>query len=138
MENRQHSVLTDSIICCFYSVYNTLGSGFLEKVYENALTVELTESGIPVQQQVPVQVSYKQVSVGQFVCDLLVDDKVIVEVKAVRMTQPEHEAQILNYLEATGIEVGLLLNFGKKPEVRRRLFTKNGYSLATDKSGKGG
>lgn len=125
MEEGLFSELTDAIICCFYNVYNTLGNGFLEKVYENALVVELAERSIPLQQQVAIQVLYKQVSVGQYVCDLLVDNKVIVEVKAVRTLLPEHEAQILNYLKATGIEVGLLLNFGQKPEVRRRFFTND-------------
>ena len=125
MQEEFCSALTEEIIGCFYRVYNTLGNGFLEKVYENSLVVELVEKGITVQQQVPVQVLYKKVLVGQYVCDLLVDNKVIVEVKAVRMMRPEHEAQILNYLKATGIEVGLLLNFGQKPEVRRRFFTNN-------------
>lgn len=125
MQEKLFSEVTDAVICCFYSVYNTLGYGFLEKVYENALAVELTERGLSLQQQVPIQVLYKRVPVGQYVCDLLVDSKVIVEVKAVRSLLPEHEAQILNYLKATGIEVGLLLNFGQKPEVRRRVFTND-------------
>ena len=125
MQGANFSALTESVICCFYSVYNTLGSGFLEKVYENALAIELTERGIPQQQQVPIQVAYKRVPVGQYVCDLLVDNKVIVEVKAVKSLLPEHEAQILNYLKATGIEIGLLLNFGREPEIRRRVYTKD-------------
>jgi GxxExxY protein len=125
MQKELFSELTEEIIGCFYRVYNTLGSGFLEKVYENSLAVELAENGIVAQQQVPIHVSYKDVPVGQYVCDLLVENKVIVEVKAVRIMRPEHEAQILNYLKATGVEIGLLLNFGQKPEVRRRLFTKD-------------
>jgi len=123
MDGSIYSSMTEEIICCFYHVYNTLGDGFLEKVYENALAIELGERGLPVQQQVPVQVSYKRVPVGHYVCDLLVDNKVIVEIKAVRSLQPEHEAQILNYLKATGLEVGLLLNFGRRPEIRRRIYT---------------
>lgn len=125
MQEKLFSEVTDAVICCFYSVYNTLGKGFLEKVYENALAVEMNERGILLQQQVPIQVLYKQVAVGQYVCDLLVDNKVIVEVKAVRTLLPEHDAQLLNYLKATGIKVGLLLNFGPEPEVRRRVFANN-------------
>ena len=124
MQEELFSDLTDAVICCFYSVYNTLGRGFLEKVYENALVVELSLRGIPLQQQVPIQVLYKDVSVGQYVCDLVIGNKVIVEIKAVASLLPEHEAQILNYLKATRVEVGLLLNFGRQPEVRRRVFTR--------------
>lgn len=123
MLQESYSDLTEEVIRCFYEVYNTLGSGFLEKVYENALVVELKGSGVVVRQQESIEVLYKKSVVGQYVCDLLVDNKVIVEIKAVRFMQAEHEAQILNYLKATGVEVGLLLNFGQKPEVRRRVFT---------------
>jgi GxxExxY protein len=125
MENRQHSALTDSIICCYYSVYNRLGYGFLEKVYENALAFEMNKRGIAVVAQHPIAVRYDDQVVGEYFCDLIVEGKVVVEVKATRQLLPEHEAQLLNYLKATDIEVGLLLNFGPKPEVRRKAFSNN-------------
>ena len=123
MENDdyKHKELTESIICCFFTVYNTLGYGFLEKVYENALVEELSLRGLNVKAQVPVNVFYKNKCVGNYFCDLLVDDKVIVELKAAKTLMPDHEAQLLNYLKATEVDVGLLLNFGTKPEVKRRV-----------------
>jgi GxxExxY protein len=117
--------ITGAVICCFYNVYNTLGSGFLENVYQKSLAVELDSRQIKFAQQSSIQVSYKKVPVGNYVCDLLVDDKIIVEIKAVKCLLPEHDAQLLNYLKATTFEIGLLLNFGPKPEVRRRIFTND-------------
>lgn len=114
--------LTDAIICCFYTVYNTLGFGFLEKVYENALLVEFAKRNIAAVAQSPISVYYGEIPVGEFFADILVDKKVIVEVKAVKNLIPEHEAQLLNYLKATEVEVGLLLNFGIQPQVKRRYF----------------
>jgi GxxExxY protein len=114
--------LTEEIIGAFYQVYNTLGYGFLEKVYENGLIIELKKAGINAVSQSPINVLYEGHIVGEYFADILVDDKVIVEIKAVKRLAPEHEAQLLNYLKATDIEVGLLLNFGTQPEVRRKVF----------------
>ena len=118
----KHKNLTDEIICCFYSVYNTLGYGFLEKVYENALLIEFAKRGIRATAQHPVPVYYDGKLVGEYFADILVDDAVIVEVKATRAIAPEHEAQLLNYLRASDKEVGLLLNFGPAPQVKRKAF----------------
>jgi len=113
--------ITDQIICCFYNVYNKLGYGFLEKVYENALTIELEGCGLLVQQQSPIKVNYSGQTVGTYFADLLVEGKVIVEIKAAQELTAAHEAQLLNYLKATDVEVGLLLNFGPKTEVKRKV-----------------
>jgi GxxExxY protein len=121
-ESYKHRELTDAIICCFYTVYNTLGHGFLEKVYENAMFAELEMRGISAKTQNPISVFYGDRQVGEYFADILVDDKVIVEVKAVKNLAPEHEAQLLNYLKATDTEVGLLLNFGLRPQIKRRSF----------------
>ena len=118
----KYKALTDQIIGAFYHVYNTLGYGFLEKVYEQAMIIELTKRGLHVQSQYPIRVFYKDHVVGEFFADLLVNDKVIVEVKAVRELATEHEAQVLSYLNATSYEVGLLLNFGPKAQVKRKIF----------------
>ena len=131
MKDRPRSVVTDAVICCFYNVYNQLGYGFLEKVYENALGLEMASHGIPSVNQSPIKVEYKGRIVGEYFCDLLAEDKVIVEVKATRNLLPEHEAQLLNYLKATDIEVGLLLNFGPKPEVRRKAYSNSNKANRT-------
>lgn len=115
--------LTSKIIECFYRVYNTLGYGFLEKVYENALKLELEKSGLFVERQKPIKVYYGSEVVGEYFANLYVNDQVIIELKAAEAICEEHEYQLLNYLKATGVEVGLLLNFGKKPEIRRKIFT---------------
>jgi len=115
-------VLTDAVINCFYAVYSSLGYGFLEKVYENSLLYELTKRGIKAQAQYPLSVHYDGVVVGEYFADLIVEDGLILEIKSVKSLLPEHEAQLLNYLKATEIEVGLLLNFGPKPEVKRKVF----------------
>ena len=120
----KHSATTDKIIGAAYKVYNTLGCGFLEKVYENAMVIELTKLGMPVRQQEPVQVYYDGQVVGDYAADLVVDGKVIVELKAVSALEKVHEVQLVNYLKATGIEVGLLLNFGREMEIKRRVFTQ--------------
>ncbi|RMF01706.1 MAG: GxxExxY protein [Chloroflexi bacterium] len=111
--------ITEKIIRGFYQVYNTLGYGFLEKVYENALAVELSESGLRVCQQHPVTVYYNGKAVGNYFADMGIDDKIIVELKAAETLRDEHRLQLLNYLRATGKQVGLLLNFGKKPAFKR-------------------
>ncbi len=117
-----HEELTERIIAAFYKVYNTLRYGFLEKVYENALAIELKKYGLNVVQQKNIKVYYEGKAVGDYFADLLVADKVIVEVKAAEAVREEHEAQLLNYLRATNVEVGLLLNFGKSAEFRRKIF----------------
>jgi GxxExxY protein len=118
----KHQELTEKIIAAYYNVYNALGYGFLEKVYENALCHELSAVGVSVVQQAPVKVEYKGRVVGNYVCDLLVSGKIVVELKSTKMLLPEHDAQLLNYLKATDNHVGLLLNFGPKPQVKRRIF----------------
>jgi GxxExxY protein len=117
--------LTEIIINAFYQVYNTLGYGFLEKVYENALKLELGKRGLGVRAQMPIKVSYEGEIVGEYFADLLVEDKVIIEIKTAEKLRPEHEMQLFHYLKATGIEVGLLINFGPEPKVKRKLWTKS-------------
>ncbi len=109
------------IIGCAFKMHNKLGAGFLERVYEDAMRIELEREGMQVQQQAAINVMYDGEVVGEFAADLLVLKRVIVELKAVRSLAPEHEVQLVNYLTATGIDSGLLLNFGKSVEVRRRL-----------------
>lgn len=123
-----HEDLTKDIIKAFYEVYNTLGYGFLEQVYQNALYKELKKMGYKCKPQEEIRVFYKDELVGKYVADMIVEDTVILELKAIKKLLPEHEAQLINYLKATGIEVGLLLNFGKDPEVKRRIFTANNFS----------
>ncbi len=118
----KHEDLTNHIIKIFYKVYNTLGYGFLEKVYENAMMIELRKAGIPAVAQSPINVLYDDEIIGEYFADILLDDKVIVEIKAARSLAVEHEAQLLNYLKATRIEVGLLLNFGPGPEIKRKMY----------------
>ena len=113
---------TDKILKAFYAVYNILGYGFLEKVYQNALFIELCKLGLNVIKQHPIKVYYEGQQVGEYYADLFVDDLVIIEVKAAVCIVEEHEFQLLNYLRATDKEVGLLLNFGKKPEFKRKIF----------------
>jgi GxxExxY protein len=109
--------ITEKIIGCAYTVSNSLGSGFLEKVYENALVLELEQAGLKVIQQKPIQIQYKGKLVGEYVADLLINDKVLVELKAAQSLEDVFFAQCLNYLRATGLEVCLLINFGK-PELQ--------------------
>jgi GxxExxY protein len=112
--------ITETILGCAFNVSNTLGCGFLEKVYENALAVELRKAGMKVQQQHDVKVTYQGIVVGEYTADLLVEGHVVVELKAVTRLEPIHGAQCLNYLRATDLPVGLLLNFGNpKLEVKR-------------------
>ena len=119
----KHSEITDKILHAFYKVvYPQLGYGFLEKVYENALVIALTAMGLKVQQQVKIAVYFQEQVVGEYFADLLVEDAMIVELKAVSRLLAEHEAQLLNYLRATPYEVGLLLNFGPKPQFIRKAF----------------
>ena len=117
-----HEDLTDSIIKTFFDVYNELGYGFLEKVYQNSLFIELKNRGFKVEAQKQIKVYYKNVAVGQYYADLVVNDLIILELKAAEGIIKEFEFQLINYLKATEIEVGLLLNFGMKPEFRRKVF----------------
>ncbi|MGB0383211.1 MAG: GxxExxY protein [Ardenticatenaceae bacterium] len=119
----KHSQLTGQIINIFYMVYNLLGGyGFLEKVYENALALRLQQAGFMVRQQYPIKVYLDGVAIGEYFADLVVNDLVIIELKSVQALIEEHEIQLLNYLKATKYEVGLLLNFGPNPEVRRKVY----------------
>lgn len=120
-----HEDLTEKVIRCFYKVYNTLGFGFLEKVYHNALVHELQEQGIECKSQFPIKVMYGNRVVGEYFADILVEEVLILELKVAEVLCEEHEFQLINYLKATNIEIGLLLNFGKKPEVRRKIFTND-------------
>ena len=123
-DNRElHWDLTHSIIGCVFEVVNELGSGFLESVYENAMVIALSDAGISVETQKPIQVSFRGKLVGDYIADIIAEKKVLVELKAVKALAPEHEAQLINYLKATGIEVGLLVNFGN-PELEYKRFTR--------------
>ena len=128
-ESLKHSDITGQIIKSFYKVYNALGYGFSEKVYENSLTIELKSCGFDVMQQKQIEVFYQGFLVGEYFADLIIRDVVIVELKAAASLSIAHEAQLLNYLKATQVEVGLLLNFGQTPEYRRKLFTNNKKDL---------
>ncbi len=117
-----HTELSGQIIKAFFNVYNELGHGFLERVYERAMVIELGKMGLSCKAQQPITVFYEGEIVGEYFADLLVEDRIIVELKAVEELTQAHEAQLINYLRATHIEVGLLLNFGKKPQHRRKIF----------------
>jgi len=120
-----HKELTDLILKTFYEVYNELGYGFLEKVYHNALYLELKNKGLHVVSQKKIDVFYKGLKVGEYYADIIVEDKVILELKAAEFVVEEFEIQLINYLRGTDCEVGLLLNFGKKPEFKRKVFENN-------------
>jgi GxxExxY protein len=120
-----HTDVTELIIKGFYRVYNELGYGFLEKVYENSMVIALRKLGLTVVQQASIDVYFDGEIVGKYEADLLVNDLVIVELKAARTLSSDHEAQLLNYLKATPYEVGLLLNFGVKAELKRKAFSND-------------
>ena len=120
-----HSEITEQIIKAFYKVYNTMGYGFLEKVYEKTLMIELKKMGLEAQRQIEIKVYYEGEEVGDYKADIIVEEKVILELKAADTLCEEHEAQLLNYLKATPIEIGLLLNFGVKPQMKRKIFTND-------------
>jgi len=128
----KHKEITDIIFRSFYEVYNELGDGFLESVYENALYIVLTEYGLCVERQKDIPVFFRGKVIGDFKADLIVNEKVIVELKAVRTLNPAHEAQLINYLKATNIEVGLLLNFGKRPEFKRFIYDNKRKNISDD------
>jgi len=131
MTELKHQDVTDGIIGAFYQVNNTLGYGFLEKVYENALCYELRQRGYTVATQTPITVWYKGVPVGEYFADMIVNQCVIVELKSGTALNPAHEAQLLNYLKATNIEVGLLLLFGPAPQIKRKVFSHPNDSKAS-------
>ena len=120
----KYSDLTEKIIKAAYKVHNVLGFGFLEKVYKNALIIELKRMGLKVSSEIPIKVYYRDEIVGEYVADIIVEDKVILELKAVKDLAEVHEVQLVNYLKATGIEVGLLINFGHSVKVKRKVFDK--------------
>jgi len=120
-----HQDKTEKIIQAFYKVYNILGYGFLEKVYQNALLIELRRMGFECKSQYPIRVFYEAYPVGDYFADILVDDCIIIENKAAEALCEENDFQLINYLKATNIEVGLLLNFGKKPAFKRKIFTND-------------
>lgn len=113
------------IIKCFYDVYNTLGYGFLEKVYENAMLIELSNAGFSVEKQKPINVYYDGKKIGEYFADIIVNGCIFLELKAAEYLAEEHEYQLINYLKATDIELGILLNFGKEPQFKRKVFSKN-------------
>lgn len=120
----QHEEITKTIIGCAFEVSNELGAGFLESVYEKALLFALQQNNLSAIAQHPIKVMFRGECVGDFYADLFVEQKVIVELKAVKAIAPEHQAQIINYLNATGIEVGLLINFGN-PKLEYKRFTRS-------------
>lgn len=117
----KHKDLTDKIIGAFYEVYNTLGYGFLERVYRDALMHELMKRGLKVEREVGIKVYYDRVVVGDYYADLIVNGLIILEIKSAEAIAEEHESQLVNYLKATKIEVGLILNFGPRPAFKRRI-----------------
>ena len=125
----KHQDKTKRIIQAFYKVYNTLGFGFLERVYQNSLYLELQDAGFQCQAQQPIKVYYNDHQVGDYYADIIVDNSIILELKAMEAICEEHEFQLINYLKATEIEIGLLLNFGKKPEFKRKIFTNDRKEL---------
>ena len=125
MNKLLHKELSNKIIKCFYTVYNTLGFGFLEKVYENAFMIELSTNGLKAEKQKQIKVYYENQTVGEYFADIIVEDSIILELKAAEFVVEEHELQLINYLKATEIEIGLLLNFGKSPEFKRKIFTND-------------
>ena len=133
MDNYKHSDITEQVIKAFYKVYNVLGFGFLEKVYENALCIELKKEGFDIEKQKPISVYYSGELVGKYFADIVVNDVLILELKAAKNLCNEHEYQIINYLKATEMEVGLLLNFGESPQIKRKVFS-NGEIIHTNKN----
>ncbi len=127
----KHRELSEKIIAAAYAVHKELGYGFVEKVYKNALAIELQENGVKCALEAPLKVLYHEKTVGDYYADMIVDNKIIVEVKAVSNLAPIHEVQLVNYLKATGLQIGLLINFSESVKVKRRVF---GYDTDTDLS----
>lgn len=128
----KYKKITDIILKSFFEVYNELGNGFLESVYENALYIVITGYGLSVERQKNIPVFFRRDIVGDFKADLIVDEKVILELKAVRVLDHTHEAQLINYLKATNIEIGLLLNFGRKPEFKRFIYDNKRKNISAN------
>lgn len=122
-EQYPHKDTTEKIIKAAFTVHNRLGHSFLEKVYENALAKEIQNLGLKAEQQKAMRVNYGGEPIGDFVVDLLIDDKVIVELKAVSSLEKHHEEKLLHYLKISGIEVGLLINFGRSVQIKRKVYT---------------
>jgi GxxExxY protein len=122
--NYLHTEITSEIIKAYYEVYNKLGYGFLEKVYQNALLIELKKKALDCKPAYSIDVYYDKEKVGFYIADIIVESAVIIEIKAAESLCEQHEAQLVNYLKATSIEVGILLNFGKKPAFKRKVFSK--------------
>jgi GxxExxY protein len=117
-----HKELTEKIIKCFYEIWDELGGGFLESVYEKSLSITLKNAGLNHKCQAHLNVLFQNHLVGEFIADIVVNDKVLIEIKAVNQLNKVHEAQLINYLKATGIKIGLLVNFGEKLEFKRRIY----------------
>jgi len=121
-KNYVHSEVTEQIIGCAYDVYKRLGFGFAEKVYENAMMIKLSQKGLEAVQQALINVFFEGSLVGEYYADILVNQKVIIEIKAVATVSKAHEVQLVNYLKATGVNVGLLINFGERIKIIRKVF----------------
>jgi GxxExxY protein len=128
-ESLLHKDITEEIISAYYYVYNELGYGFLEKVYENAMLIELKSRGFKVESQKIIKVYFKDTIVGEYFADIVVNDKIIIELKSCESLASEHEVQLFNYLKATEIEVGLLFNFGKRAAFKRKIFTNDNKKI---------
>ena len=128
----KHKNITEIIIKAYFEVYNELGFGFLESIYESALSIALSDKGLGVERQKDVSVYFRGQLIGVFRPDLIIEDKVIIEFKAVKHLLPEHEAQILNYLKSTDIEVGMLINFGQTTKFKRFVFENSRKAIRED------
>lgn len=131
----KHSELTDAVIGVFYDVYHELGFGFFESVYRKSLRLALMQGGLAVSSEVPISVFFRGVNVGDFRADLVVNDVILLELKTTEAIVRAHEAQVLNYLRSTQFELGLILNFGPKPQVRRLSLDNSGKQARTEGSG---
>jgi GxxExxY protein len=130
----EHEDITEHILAASFEVMHEIGHGFLESVYERSLIIALQSRGLIVKSQVPIEVMFRKHIVGEFFADLLVENKVIVELKAAKALAPEHQAQVINYLNATGIEVGLLINFGAPKMDYHRLVRKKDFQPTTTRT----
>ena len=124
----QGKLISERVISCAFEVSNTLGAGFIEKVYENALCIELNRAGIPFCRQPRFEIRYKNENIGNYIADIVVADKLLVELKALSVLNREHEAQVMNYLKASSLSVGLLLNFGASRMAIKRIVWKHDES----------
>jgi GxxExxY protein len=134
-QSYKHSELSEIIIGVFYDVYNELGFGFLESVYRKSFALALAEKGLIVKEELPISVYFRGKNVGDFKADLVVNDLILIELKTAETLVAAHEAQVLNYLRATSLELGLLFNFGPKPQVRRLLFDNEHKKLKRYRAG---